>query len=92
MQIKPVMFKNCVLFTSNISKIYNILVAYATDLDAVMSIYNLIEHNKNHAKTLRTLLQYHKDAPRALITDFQSFKFMAIIKRSTPAAGNYQKC
>ena len=92
MQIKPVMFKNCVLFTSYISKIYNILVAYATDLDAVMSIYNLIEHNKNHAKTLRTLLQYHKDALRALIIDFQSFKFMAIVKRSTPAAGNYQKC
>lgn len=40
---KRVIFKNCGTFTDCISKINNTQVEYATELDIVMAIYNLLE-------------------------------------------------
>ena len=40
-------FKNNVPFTNCISKINNVLLGNAEDLDIVMSMYNLLEYSKN---------------------------------------------
>ena len=48
---RPVAFKNNVPFTNCISKINNLLIDNAGDLDFVMPMYNLIEYSKNYRKT-----------------------------------------
>ena len=45
---KKVIFKNCAPFTICISEINNTQVDNAKDLDAVMSVYNLIEYSDNY--------------------------------------------
>ena len=52
---KKVIFKNCAPFTNCISKINNIQVDDANDIDIVMSMYNLIEYNNNLLKTSGSL-------------------------------------
>ena len=59
---KKVIFKNCAPFTDCISKINNIQVDNAKDIDIVMPMYNLIEYSNNYSKTYGSLLQ-HKDIP-----------------------------
>ena len=44
-------FKNNAPFTNCTSKINNVLIDNAEDLDVVMSMYNLIEYSKNYKKT-----------------------------------------
>ena len=44
---KGEIFKNCARFTDCISEINNTQVDNAKDLDAVMSLYNLIEYSDN---------------------------------------------
>ena len=46
---KKVIFKNCAPFTDCISKINNTQVDNAKDIDIVMPMYNLIEHNNNYS-------------------------------------------
>ena len=48
---KCLTFKNNAPFTSWISKINNTFVDNAEDLDIVMLIYNLLEHNKIYSMT-----------------------------------------
>ena len=48
-------FKNNAPFTSCMSKINNILIGNAEDLDIVMPMYNLIEYSKNYRKTSGSL-------------------------------------
>ena len=48
---KKLAFKNNIPFISCISKINNTLIDNAEDLDIVISVYNLIEYNKNYSKT-----------------------------------------
>ena len=43
--------KNNAPFTNCTSKINNVLIDNAEDLDVVMSMYNLIEYSKNYKKT-----------------------------------------
>ena len=50
-----VTLKICVSFTNCISEISNTQVDDAKDLDVVMSMYKLIEHSDNYAKTSRSL-------------------------------------
>ena len=45
-------FKNNAPFTNYISRINNVLINNAEDLDVVMPMYNLLEHSKNYRKTL----------------------------------------
>ena len=46
--IKKVIFKNCARFTDCISEISNTQLNNATDNEAVMPMYNLIEHTGNY--------------------------------------------
>ena len=45
-------FKNNAPFTNYISRINNVLIDNAEDLDVVMPMYNLLEYSKNYRKTL----------------------------------------
>ena len=48
-------FKNNAPFTNCISKINNVLIDNAEDLDVVMPVYNLLEHSKNYRKATCSL-------------------------------------
>ena len=52
---KKVVFKNCAPFSDCISKINNIQVDNAKDIDMVMQMYNLIKYNDNYLKTFGSL-------------------------------------
>ena len=52
---KRVTFINCAPFTKCISRINNIDVDNANDIDIVMSMYNLIEYSDNYSKTSGSL-------------------------------------
>ena len=56
-------FKNNSPFTNCISKIKNILIDNAVDLDYVMPIYNLLEYSKNYRKTTVSLWNCYRDKP-----------------------------
>ena len=60
---KAVAFKNNAPFINCISKINGVKIDNAEDLDVVMPMYNLLEYNKNHRKTLGSLRNYYKDEP-----------------------------
>ena len=56
-------FQNNTPITNCISKINNVLIDNAEDLDVVMSMYSLIEYSKNYRKTTRSLWNYYTDEP-----------------------------
>ena len=62
---KKLAFKNNASFVSCISKVNNILIDNAKDLDIVMPIYNLIEYSKNYSKTSGGLWNYYRDEPNS---------------------------
>ena len=51
-------FKNNAPFTNCISKINNVLIDNAEDLDIVMPMYNLLEYSKNYSKTTGSFWNY----------------------------------
>ena len=51
-------FKNNAPFTNCVSKINNVLIDNAEDLDIVMLMYNLHEYGKNYRKTTGRLWNY----------------------------------
>ena len=55
---KGVIFKNYAPFINCKSKINNIKIDNAKDIDIVMPMYNLIEYSYNYSKTLGNLWQY----------------------------------
>ena len=71
---KKVIFKNCVPFTSYISRINNTQIDDAQYIDVVMPRYNLIEYSDNYSKTSGILCQYCRDVAAVNddgeITDF----------------------
>ena len=54
-------FKNNAPFTNCISKINNVLIDNAEDLDVVMPMYNLLEYCKNYIKTTGSFWNYYRD-------------------------------
>ena len=56
-------FKNNAPFTNCISKINNVLIDNAEDLDIVMPMYNLLEYSKNYRKTTGIFWNYYRDKP-----------------------------
>ena len=62
-------FKNNAPFTNCISKINNVLIDNAEDLDIVMPMYNLLEYSKNYRKTTGSLWNYYRDEPNNPPTD-----------------------
>ena len=79
-------FKNNTPFTNCISKINNILIDNAEDLDILMPMYNLLEYSKNYRKTTG------RDEPNNPpddnynadpITNSESFKYKSSITGKT---------
>ena len=58
-------FKNNSPFTNCISKINNVLIDNAEDLDIVMPMYNLLEYSKNYSKTTGSFWNYYRDEPNS---------------------------
>ena len=63
MRNRSLAFKNNAPFTNCISKIDNVLIDNAEDLDFVMPMYNLIEYSKIYRKTTDSLWNYYRDEP-----------------------------
>ena len=74
---KKVIFKNCTLFTSCISKINNTQIDNAEYIDIVMLMYNLIEYGDNYSKTSGSLWQYCKDIPA--VDDMMLFFILMVL-------------
>ena len=70
-----VIFKNCAPFSKCISRINNIDIANAQDIDIVIPIYNLTEYSDNYSKTSGSLQQYYKDDPNNNIRQSESFQY-----------------
>ena len=88
-------FKNNAPFTSCISKINNVLIDNAEDLDIVMPMYNLLEYSKNYRKTTASFWNYYRDEPNNFptdnynadpITNSESFKYKSSITGKTSNA------
>ena len=84
-------FKNNAPFTNCISKINNVLIDNAEDLDIVMPMYNLLEYSKNYSKTTGSFWNYYRDEPNSglggnnnnvnySIKDSKSFDYKTSIK------------
>ena len=56
-------FKNSSPFTNCISKINNVLIDNAEDLDVVMPMYNLLEYGKNWSKITGSFWNYYRYGP-----------------------------
>ena len=81
-------FNNNMPFTNCMSKINNVLIDNAEDLDIVMPMYNLLEYSKNYRKTTGSLWNYYRDEPNNPplnnynadpITNSESFKYKSSI-------------
>ena len=57
-----------------ISRINNIDIDTAQDIDIVMPMYNLIEYSSNYSKISGSLWQYYKDDPNDNLANSESFK------------------
>ena len=84
-------FKNNAPFTNCISKINNVLIGNAEDLDILMPMYNLLEYSKNYRKTTGRDepnnppdVNYHADP----ITNSESFKYKSSITGKTSNVNN----
>ena len=55
MKNRSLAFKNNVPFINCISKVNNVLIDNALDLDIVIPMYSLIEYSKNYEKTTGSL-------------------------------------
>ena len=87
-------FKNNTPFTNCISKINNVLIDNAEDLDIVMPMYNLLEYSKNYRKTTGSFWNCYRDElnnPPSNnynadpITNSESFKYKSSITGKTSA-------
>ena len=77
------------------SKINNILIGNAEDLDIVMPMYNLLEYSKNYRKITGSLWNYYRDKPNNPptanyntdpITNSESFKYKSSLTGKTSNA------
>ena len=69
--------------TLYLSKINDVQFDNAEDLD-VMSMYNLLEYNKNYRKTTLSLWSYYRDEPsNPLSSNSESFKYKTSITINT---------
>ena len=60
---KNLIFKNYAQFPDCISEMNNAHVGNVKNIDAVTSVYNLIEASDNYLKTPESLWQYYRDKP-----------------------------
>ena len=62
---KKLILKNNAAFINCITKINDIKIDNAEDLDVVMPMYNLVEYSKNYEKTTGSLWNYYRDEPNS---------------------------
>ena len=79
---KSVAFKNNALFINCISKINDVKIDNAEDLDVLMPMYNLLEYYKNYRKTTGSLWKYYRDEPIDPLSS-ESFKYKKSITGNT---------
>ena len=60
-RLKKLTFKNNAPFRSRTSKINNLFIDNAEDLDIVMPMYSLLEYSNHYSITLGSLWNYHRD-------------------------------
>ena len=73
---KSVEFKNNAPFINCISKINDVNIDNAEDLDIVMPTYNLLEYSENYRNTTGSFWNYYRDEPRnPLSCNFECFKY-----------------
>ena len=81
-------FKNNSPFINCISKINNVLIDSAEDLDVVMPVYNLFEYSKNYRKATGRFFSCYRDEPNDFptnnfnanpISNSESFKYKSSI-------------
>ena len=81
---RPLAFKNNAPFIGCISKIINILIGNAEDLDIAMPVYNLIEYSKNYKKTTGSLWNYNdNNSWNKNVINSEPFKYKTSITGST---------
>ena len=81
---KSIAFKNNAPFINSISRINGVQIDNAEDLDVVMSMYNLLEYNKNYKKATGSLWNYCRNVPSNLLfSNSESFKYKASITENT---------
>ena len=89
-------FKNNAPFTNCISKINNVLIDNAEDLDVVMPMYNLMEYSKNYRKTTGAWNYYRDELSDEAnsnnnlnknVISSESFKYKTSITGSTCKIG-----
>ena len=86
---KSVAFKNNAPFINSISKINDLKIDNAEDLDVVMPMYNLLEYSKNYKKTTGSLWNYYRDEPSdPLSSNSESFKWKTSITGNTYNVGD----
>ena len=81
-------FKSNAPFIKCVSKINNVLIDSAEDLDIITPMYNLFEYSENYRKTTGCLRNYYRDEPNDFpannynanpITNSESFKYKSSI-------------
>ena len=90
---RQVILKNNAPFISCISKINDVLVENAEDVDIVVPMYNLLEYSKSYSKTSASLWNYYRDgltdkindnnAPNKNVINSKSFQCKTSITGST---------
>ena len=92
MKSRPLAFKNNAPFISCISKINDVLIENAEDLNVVMPMHNLLEYSKKYSKTSVSLWNYYRDkltdetndanVPNKNLINSKSFKYKTSITGS----------
>ena len=87
-----VSFTNCTPFIKCITKIHELTIDDAKDLDLLMLKYNLTEHTSNYSETTGSLWLYSKDEATdfniiANTDNFKSFKCKAKLLENAVADG-----
>ena len=81
---KSVASKNNATFINCISKINNVLIDNAEDVDAVMHLHNLTEYRKNYTRTRVRLQNYYRDeTSNPLSANSESSKYKTSIRGNT---------
>ena len=89
----PIALKNCASFIKCITKIDEITIDDAEDLDLVMAMCNPIEHSSTYSETTECLWIYSKyEAPSfngdiANNNNFKSFQYKDKLYQKTKAVG-----
>ena len=66
---KKLVFKSNAPFINSVSKINDVKIDNAEDLDVLMLMYNLLEYSKNHEKTTGSLWNYYRDETNSGMND-----------------------